>query len=64
MKKYGMIVADNGSSWYFQGATDTRWNDNDLEPDEIGTRQRLRGRRHRAGAPLSGDFDPGNHRYP
>ena len=30
MKKYGMIVADNGSSWYFQGATDPRWNDNDL----------------------------------
>jgi hypothetical protein len=30
MKKYGMIVADNGSSWFFQGATDTRWNDTDL----------------------------------
>jgi hypothetical protein len=30
MKKYGMIVADNGSDWYFTGATDTRWNDSDL----------------------------------
>ncbi len=30
MKKYGMILADNGSSWYFQGATDTRWNDDEL----------------------------------
>ena len=25
MKRYGMIVADNGSDWYFQGAVDTRW---------------------------------------
>lgn len=30
MKKYGMILADNGSSWYFQGGTDARWNDDDL----------------------------------
>jgi hypothetical protein len=26
MKQYGMIVADNGSNWYFQGAEDARWN--------------------------------------
>jgi hypothetical protein len=25
MKRYGMIVADNGSDWYFQGAVDDRW---------------------------------------
>ena len=25
MKRYGMIVADNGSDWYFQGAVDARW---------------------------------------
>jgi hypothetical protein len=25
-----MIVADNGSSWYISGATDPRWNDNNL----------------------------------
>jgi hypothetical protein len=31
LKKYGMIVADNGSSWYISGSTDTRWNDTDLD---------------------------------
>ena len=25
LKRYGMIVADNGSDWYFQGTVDTRW---------------------------------------
>jgi hypothetical protein len=30
MKKYGMILADNGSDWFFTGATDSRWNDVDL----------------------------------
>lgn len=30
MKKYGMILADNGSSWFFQGAWDQGWNDDDL----------------------------------
>jgi hypothetical protein len=30
MKKYGMILADNGSSFYFQGVPDTHWDDNDL----------------------------------
>ncbi|MEY2590142.1 MAG: hypothetical protein QOJ67_2126 [Acidimicrobiaceae bacterium] len=29
MKTYGMIVADNGSSWYISGAPDERW-DNDV----------------------------------
>jgi hypothetical protein len=31
LKKYGMFVADNGSDWFISGATDTRWNDNDLD---------------------------------
>ncbi len=31
MKTYGMIVADNGSGWYFTGAPDTRWNDGNLD---------------------------------
>jgi hypothetical protein len=31
MKKYGLIVADNGSNWYFQGATDPRWSDDMLD---------------------------------
>ncbi|MGA7108301.1 MAG: Ig domain-containing protein [Terracidiphilus sp.] len=30
MKKYGMILADNGSYFYFQGVPDPRWNDDDL----------------------------------
>jgi hypothetical protein len=30
LKKYGMMVADNGSNWYITGSTDTRWNDTDL----------------------------------
>jgi len=30
LKRYGMIVADNGSNWYISGATDRRWNDDDL----------------------------------
>ena len=30
LKKYGMIVADNGSNWFVSGATDSRWNDADL----------------------------------
>ncbi len=25
MKKYGLVLADNGSAWYFQGTADTRW---------------------------------------
>ena len=29
-KKYGMIVADNGSNWFFTGAPDPRWNDDEL----------------------------------
>ena len=31
LKKYGMIVADNGSNWFISGAHDTRWNDDDLD---------------------------------
>lgn len=27
LKKYGMILADNGSSWYLSGVPDPRWND-------------------------------------
>jgi hypothetical protein len=30
LKKYGMIVADNGSSWYLSGAPDDRWDNDDL----------------------------------
>ena len=30
MQRYGLIVADNGSNWFFQGAPDARWDDDDL----------------------------------
>ena len=30
LKKYGMIVADNGSNWYISGSPDARWDDDDL----------------------------------
>jgi hypothetical protein len=30
LKRYGMIVADNGASWYITGAPDQRWNNDDL----------------------------------
>ena len=30
LKKYGMIVADNGSNWFITGAHDDRWNDEEL----------------------------------
>jgi hypothetical protein len=30
LKTYGMIVADNGSSWYVSGAPDPRWSNDQL----------------------------------
>jgi hypothetical protein len=30
LKRYGLIVADNGSSWFITGAPDRRWHDGDL----------------------------------
>jgi hypothetical protein len=30
LKRYGMMVADNGSSWVISGASDNRWDDEDL----------------------------------
>jgi hypothetical protein len=38
LKRYGMIVADNGSSWYISGAPSPHWNDDQLH--QLG---RLRG---------------------
>ena len=38
LKKYGMIVADNGGNWFISGAPDPRWND-----DELGTLRRVKG---------------------
>jgi hypothetical protein len=30
MKRYGLIVADNGSNWFFSGSSDSRWDDESL----------------------------------
>jgi len=30
LKRYGMMVADNGSNWYISGAPDPGWNNDDL----------------------------------
>ena len=38
LKKYGMILADNGSNWYISGAPDARWND-----DELSTLKAVKG---------------------
>jgi hypothetical protein len=31
MKTYGLILADNGSNWYFQGTADRRWTYNEVD---------------------------------
>jgi hypothetical protein len=31
LKRYGMIVADNGGDWFISGAPDPRWNDGELQ---------------------------------
>lgn len=38
MKKYGIILADNGSAWYISGAPDSRWNN-----DNLATLSRVKG---------------------
>jgi hypothetical protein len=30
MQRYGMILADNGSPWFFTGSSDVRWSDEEL----------------------------------
>ena len=30
LKRYGMILADNGSPWYVTGAPDPHWDDDEL----------------------------------
>jgi hypothetical protein len=31
MKTYGLVLADNGSPWYFQGEQNTKWPDSFIE---------------------------------
>ena len=49
LKRYGLIVADNGSSWYITGAPDPRWNDADL--DQLKQRPRARPSRRSSTGP-------------
>ena len=39
LKKYGMILADNGSDWYISGAPDPRWDD-----ESINALKKVRGK--------------------
>ncbi len=38
LKRYGMILADNGGNWFISGAPDPRWDD-----DELHTLQTIKG---------------------
>lgn len=38
LKKYGMMLADNGSDWFVSGAPDARWKD-----DDLGAMKRVKG---------------------
>jgi hypothetical protein len=31
LRRYGVLVADNGSNFFITGSTDSRWNDEDLD---------------------------------
>jgi hypothetical protein len=35
MKRYGLILADNGSAWYISGAPDARWNNDELRKLQV-----------------------------
>jgi hypothetical protein len=39
LKKYGMILADNGSNWFVSGVSDPRWNG-----DELNSLKKIKGR--------------------
>jgi hypothetical protein len=39
LKRYGMLMADNGGDWFLSGAPDPRWSD-----EQIATLKRIRGR--------------------
>jgi len=53
LKKYGMILADNGSAWYISGAPDDRWNN-----DNLSTMRRIPGSAYEAVDESSLMIDP------
>jgi hypothetical protein len=62
LKKYGMILADNGSAWYISGAPDPRWNDDVL----VNELKRVKGSDFEAvdESPLIVNADSGQARQP
>ena len=63
LKRYGMILADNGSPWYVTGAPDPHWNDDAMHTLRPHPRVRLRGRGHQLPAQrltASRPADPGS----
>ena len=65
LKRYGMILADNGSSWYLSGAPSKGWDNDDLHSLHGVPGERVRGRRHErpaAPAALSGGLAERRHR--
>lgn len=50
LKKYGMLLADNGGDWFLSGAPDPRWND-----DDIATLKRVKGSDFEAVLPPKSD---------
>ena len=70
MKDYGMIVADNGSNFFFTGASYSvdasnnfalTWNDNDIQDSTHGLKS-LHLQRFRGGRPDAGRHRPERHR--
>lgn len=43
LKRYGLMTADNGWNWFFQGARTRRWDGGDLGELSSIRRQRVRG---------------------
>ena len=61
LKKYGMILADNGGNWYISGASDTRWDD-----DILNELKQVKGKDFEAvdSSGLMLDYDSGAVLYP
>ena len=61
LKKYGMILADNGSPWYISGEPDSRWNN-----DNLGLMRNISGSAFEAidESSLMGDPNSGQARQP
>jgi hypothetical protein len=53
LKKYGMIVADNGSDWFIGGAPDDRWDD-----EVLGELKTVAGSNFEAVLTVDGDGNP------